>query len=68
MCVCPEYRRLSRAYQRALIAWGEPKKINRERAIDADLEVLERKYRLLMEHQHSCAVCSAELGQTVGPR
>jgi hypothetical protein len=65
MCrVCPEYRRLSRAYWRAFIAWGEPRKTIENGAANADLETLEREFRFLAEHQQSCAICSDELRQS----
>jgi hypothetical protein len=66
MCrTCPEYQRLLRAYQRAFVAWGEPKKVIGNEAADVDLETLEREFRFLTEHQQTCALCSGALKQSV---
>lgn len=62
---CPEYLRLSRAYWRAFIEWGNPGKVCNHGTPDAALEALEKKFQFLTEHQHACAVCSGELGRRI---
>ena len=65
--ICPEYQRLRKAYQRVFLEWGEPRKRAIDGPIDVNLDALEKKYRVLTDHQQSCAICLAELGRKPVP-
>ena len=64
---CPKYQRFLRAYQCALISWGERKDAEGAGIMDGASAALEKKYRSLVDHQQSCPVCLVNLGKDPAP-
>jgi len=61
--VCPTYQRLLRAYERAFVAWGESRDLDKDEIAGVELEALEEKHRALAAHQQWCPVCLMTLGK-----